>query len=116
MKTSRTIIGCFVVLAFFAAPSARALVGYSDEWVADEINVVLAPGASIDAVSSRYGVKLLEKISGSTCYRLGLPTGISVQDMLTRTAGDLDILSADPNFKLEGPEVRQLSQAFVDQL
>src|SRR5215472_7807632 len=89
--------------------------GPPDTYVADEISVILAPGASIDAVNSRYGTTVREQIPGTAYYRLGTPGGADAFALQAEMAGDSNIVSTNLNFNYQQPELRDMSQAFLDQ-
>src|SRR5262249_40373799 len=97
----------------FASSGSGKSGSSGQEYVSNQVNVLLAPGSSIDEVASRYGAVVLEGMPNSDCFRLALQSG-SVEDALKRMAPDLEIASAYPNFLLEPAEVRQASQAFLD--
>jgi subtilisin family serine protease len=106
----------FVLLGCTIIRPAGASHGLPDNYVADEINVILAPGVSIDAVNARYGTSVREQIPGTTYYRLGTPGAADAFDVEGGMAGDTDLVSTNLNFTYEQSEVRQMSQAFVDQM
>src|SRR6516164_9994812 len=92
----------------------RAHQGLPDNCVLDEVNVILAPGVSIDTINARYGTAVREQIPGTTYYRLATPGGADGFDLDGEMAGDLDLVSSDLNYTFEQSEVRQVSQAFLD--
>jgi len=106
----------FVLLGCTVIRPVGASQGPPDNYVADEISVILAPGASIDAVNARYGTTVREQIPGTAYYRLGTPGGADAFDVQGEMAGDPDLVSTNLNFRYEQSEVRQMSQAFVDQM
>jgi subtilisin family serine protease len=85
-----------------------------DEYEADEVVMHLAIGASIDSVNARYGTTTLEAIESAGFYRLGLPDGMTVEEMVQISYEDLDVISCQPNYRLQDPEARQSSLAFDD--
>src|SRR5215469_5024427 len=90
--------------------------GLPDNYVLDEVNVILVPGVSIDTFNARYGTTLREQIPGTSYYRLGTPGGADGFDVEGQMAGDTDLVSSDLNYTYEQAEIRQVSQAFVDQV
>jgi subtilisin family serine protease len=94
----------------------RAQHGLPDNYVLDEVNVILAPGVSIDTVNARYGTSVREQIPGTSYYRLSTAGGSDGFDVEGEMAGDTDLVSTDLNYTYEQPEVRQVSDAFVDQV
>jgi subtilisin family serine protease len=104
------LLGCIII------PSAHAQHGLPDNYVFDEINVILAPGVSIDTVNARYGTTVREQIPGTSYYRLGTAGGADGFDVEGEMAGDTDLTSTDLNYTYQQPEVRQVSEAFVDQV
>src|SRR5215469_16274227 len=91
----------FVLLGCTVIRPASASQGPPDNYVADEISVILAPGGSIDAVNARYGTTVLEQISGTAYYRLGTPGGIDALQMQAEMTGDPNIVSINLNFTFE---------------
>jgi hypothetical protein len=87
----------------------------SDSFRPGEIVITLRPGANLNEFNARYGTTTLEQLVGTDSYRLGLPPGVDVESFLDAVASDTDLLSAQPNFELQSPEVRQTSHAFIDQ-
>src|SRR5215471_20003839 len=82
-------LGCIIIR------SAHAQHGLPDNYVFDEINVILAPGVSIDSINARYGTTLREQIPGTSYYRLGTPGGADGFDVEGGMAGDTDLASTD---------------------
>src|SRR5215475_10622392 len=111
----RLVMG-FVLLASTVIRPVGASQGPADNYVADEISVILAPGASIDAVNARHGTTVREQIPGTAYYRLGTRDGADALAIQGEMAGDPDLVSTNLNFTYEQSEVRQMSQAFVDQM
>lgn len=109
------LIAIIALLGCITERPVRAHQGLPDDYVLDEVNVILAPGVSIDDVNARYGTTLREQIPGTTYYRLGTPGGADGFDVEGEMAGDTDLASADLNYTYEQSEIRQASQAFVDQ-
>ena len=103
------LVGCVIMRP------VGAQHGVPDNYVFDEVNVILAPGVSIDTVNARYGTTVLDQIPGTSYYRLGTPGAIDGFDVENEMAGDTDLASTDLNYTYEQPEVRQGSDAFVDQ-
>src|SRR5262245_48816952 len=119
MKRQLSIIVLAVflaVLTFASSGSGRPGGSSNPDYVAGQVNVLLAPGASIDRVSQRYGVTLLDPMPGITCHRIGLRSGVAVESVVREMASDVEIRYAYPNFLVEPPEVGQASQAFLDPL
>ena len=132
MRTSA--LCCFVgLLAMASAPSFIGCSGRdasspvsprSDEWTSprfpdpsfEESEVVLraAHGTGIDEINARYGTTTLEVLGASRFYRLGLPEGTTVEQMVDATVDDPGVASCQPNFNIEGPEARQSSMSFDD--
>jgi hypothetical protein len=104
-----SVLGCW-----FNRP-ARATQGAPDDYVSDEVNVVLQPGVSIDSINAQFGTTVIEQIPGTSYYRLLTPGGEDALELKTKMAGDGDLIASDPNFIFEDPEIRQSSQAFIDQ-
>lgn len=117
MKSSLKLGCVLALLAFFLAkpPARTAQGGAPDDYVPDEVNVVLAPGVSIDAVNAQFGTSVIEHIEGTSYYRLLAPGGQDALELHAKMFGDDDLIASDPNFIFEQPEIRQSSQAFVDQ-
>jgi subtilisin family serine protease len=103
------LVGCIAIRP------VRAHQGVRDNYVFDEVNVILAPGVSIDAINARYGTTIREQIPGTTYYRLATPGGTDGFDVDGEMAGDIDLASSDLNYTFEQSEVTQASQAFLDQ-
>jgi subtilisin family serine protease len=103
------LLGCIVIRP------VGAHQGLPDNYVLDEVNVILAPGVSIDSVNARYGTTVREQIPGTSYYRLGTSGGADGFDVEGEMVGDTDLASSDLNYTFEEPEVRQASQAFLDQ-
>ena len=95
-------------------PAPRPPVLADDEYESDEVVMHLAVGASIDSINARYGTTTLDAIVAAGFYRLGLPEGLSVEEMVQSTYNDLEVLSCQPNFRMQDPEARQSSLAFDD--
>jgi subtilisin family serine protease len=104
------LLGCTVIRPVGASH------GLPDNYIADEVNVILAPGVSIDTVNARYGTTLREQIPGTTYYRLGTAGGADAFDVEGEMLGDNDLVSTNLNFTYEQAEIRQVSQAFLDQV
>jgi subtilisin family serine protease len=86
-----------------------------DDFRPGELLVTLRPGANINQFNARNGTSTLEVLTGTNSYRLGIPSGETVEGKLGQIASDPDLLSAQPNFEHRSPEVRQGSMAFLDQ-
>ena len=106
----------FVLLGCTVIRSVGASHGLPDNYIFDEVNVILAPGVSIDSVNAHYGTTLREQIPGTTYYRLGTPGGADAFDVEGQMLGDNDLVSTNLNFTYEQAEIRQVSQAFLDQV
>src|SRR5215831_10275579 len=101
----------FVLLGSTVIRPVGASHGLPDNYVFDEINVILAPGVSIDTVNARYGTTVREQIPGTSYYRLGTAGGADGFDVEGEMAGDTDLTSTDLNYTYQQPEVRQVSEA-----
>src|SRR5689334_5372204 len=106
----------FVLLGCTVIRPVGASHGLPDNYVSDEVNVILAPGASIDTVNAHYGTTVREQIPGTTYYRLGRPGGADAFDVEGAMVGDNDLFSTNLNFTYEQGEIRQVSQAFLGQV
>ena len=104
------LLGCIIIRP------AGAQHGLPDNYAFDEVNVILAPGVSIDSINARYGTTVREQIPGTSYYRLGTPGGADGFDVEGEMVGDTDLASTDLNYTYEQSEVRQVSEAFVDQV
>src|SRR5215472_886030 len=110
----RLLIG-FVLLGCIVIRPVGASQGPPDTYVVDEISLILASGASIDTVNARYGTTVREQIPGTPYYRLGTPGGTDAFALQAEMAGDSNIVSTNLNFNYQQPELRDMSQAFLDQ-
>src|SRR5215470_3096953 len=86
------LLGCTVIRPVVASH------GLLDNYVFDEINVILGPGVSIDAVNARYGTTVREQIEGTAYYRLGTPGGADAFEVEGEMASDSDLVSTNLNF------------------
>lgn len=102
-------------LSLLMVHPTRAARGGPDDYVSDEINVVLKPGVSIETINAQFGTTVIEQIPGVPYYRLLTPGGQDAFELKAQMTGDEDLVSSDPNFIFEDPEIRQSSQAFIDQ-
>src|SRR5215831_4586821 len=91
----------FVLLGSTVIRPVGASHGLPDNYVLDEVNVILAPGVSIDTVNARYGTTVREQIPGTTYYRLGTPGGTDAFVVQGEMAGDPDLVSTNLNFRYE---------------
>ena len=119
MKKMPTIFKLICVFAAILVLAAPPFVVWGDDFDDDyrpgEIIVTLKPGANINLFNARNGTFTLEMMAGTTTYRLGLTAGTDVEAKLDEISADPDLLSAQPNFEHQSPEVRQRSLAFIDQ-
>lgn len=120
MPTTAKLI-CFCVLTLtltltlILPPFVVRGDSYNDAYRPNEIIVTLRTGAGINQFNFRNGTFTLETLAGTNTYRLGLPAGTDVEAKLNEISPDPDLLSAQPNFEHQSPEVRQRSLAFIDQ-
>jgi subtilisin family serine protease len=72
--------------------------------LAQEIVVMLAPGAAVAEVAASYGATVLDRFGQRPIYRLRLAAGGSLTDTLARMAADTRIRFAEPNAVNSSPE------------
>ncbi len=106
---------CTLILALALPPFIASGDDFNDDYRPGEIIVTLRAGANINQFNARNGTFTLETLPGTTTYRLGLQAGADVELKLNEIASDPDLISAQPNFEHQSPEVRQRSLAFIDQ-
>ncbi|MFN0088510.1 MAG: S8 family peptidase [Blastocatellia bacterium] len=94
----------------------RAAAASEDRICPGEVIVRLKPGRDVNRINSRYGTFVKGHIAGTGDYLLGLPPGEDEKECLNRIEKDKDLEFADANYIFELPEVRQTSQAFIDQV
>lgn len=81
-----------------------------------QITLRLKPDKSIDRICSAYGVYVIAQIPGTSDFLLGIHPGIDPALCLTQIQDDSDTEFADWNNAVQAPEVRQVSQAFIDSI
>jgi len=112
---------CLLALVFWAAltapPSqARRTNSNQESYRSGEICARLRFGVDIDNINARYGTYIKERIPGTNIYLLGLPPGSDLEAEIEQMQADFNLLFAEVNHNFQLPEVRQTSQAFIDQV
>ncbi len=72
--------------------------------LAQEVVVMLAPGASITELASGYNATVLDRFGKRPIHRLRLAPGVSLTDTLSRLRGDTRVRFAEPNAVNSSPE------------
>jgi len=116
MKSFLKLTIAFACLVVYISGPVHATQGRPEDHVSYEVNVVLQPGVSIDTVNAVLGTTVIDQIPGTSYYRLLTPGGLDAYEAQARMgAYDDDLVSVDPNFIYQQPEIRQVSEAFLDQ-
>jgi len=115
-ETMKFFLKLTIALTFFALYISGRVHATKDQpdYVSGEVNVVLQPGVSIDDVNARWGTTVIEQIPGTSYYRLLTP-GLDASEAQAYMDADTDLVSVDPNYIYQQPEIRQVSDAFLDQ-
>jgi hypothetical protein len=111
----RGVLCAFGIVALLTSPLCFAQAKYKDPYVAGEMIVSLVPGKAISQFHGRHGTRTKDQLPGTTRYRVAVPPGKSVDEMVKGASSDSDVIWAKPNFVHQTPEVRQGSMAFIDQ-
>lgn len=104
------------VACILSVPSSRVSGAYLSSSPNNQITLRLRAGATIDRINTAYGTYIASRIPGTSDYLLGVYPGITAATSLSRMQTDASIEFADWNNNFEVPEVRQVSQAFIDSI
>lgn len=99
------------VLTLPSKPAGGAALYQSAD---SQITLRLKPDKSIDRICNAYGAYVIARIPGTNDFLLGVHPGIDPAICLARIQDDSDVEFSDWNNSFEAPEVRQVSQAFID--
>ncbi len=81
----------------------------------EEAVIEITRPVSVSVVASRHRLEILDHIQNTNFYRVKIPAGTTLDQMLSRLRSDPDIADSEPNFVITMPEVEQKGAAFVDQ-
>jgi subtilisin family serine protease len=86
----------------------------SDSIREGEVVVRLRPGASLQAVNSRYDSAVRKRLSSTNQYLLKLNNSRKFEDVMSMLKSDSEVLSSSPNYVIRNAEVSHNSQAYID--
>jgi subtilisin family serine protease len=79
-----------------------------------EIIVEVVAGR-IEAVASRYNLKVLDQLNNTNIYRVQIPDGKTIDQVLEALKKDPDVVRAEPNHLVQSPVIDQKAIIFLDQ-
>lgn len=109
------VLCAFGLITLLTSENCFAQARYRDSYIPGEMIVSISPGKTISQFHGRHGTRTKDQLPGTTRYRVIIPAGRSVEEMVSGASSDSDVMWAKPNFVHQQPEVRQGSMAFIDQ-
>jgi len=88
--------------------------GDSQQVVEGEVIVQIVQGADPMDVAERHGLQIEEELDSSHIFRMGFPSGRTLEQVLAELATDPDVQQRESHFVIQPPEIETRSFIFID--
>ncbi len=120
MSSERVISGLRLVLTVSLLIMMTTVIGFgvgqpSGQQIPGQVIVRMQGQSSINKITGKFDVSVKDSISTLRAYLVQFPEDLSLDSIVNDMAGDLCVEGVGANYRLELPEVHQISQGFPDE-